>query len=112
MSSVPIFDVFYERGDIPVQIDHGGVHNRIAWKVAIEQLNFHHYLREVEEPEQLSVRGTRWREDGRYYSYCSTYHTILPATSSYCMYASFLWEWQIIEIAFDLYILFQPIEIN
>lgn len=40
-----------------MQIDHGGVHNRIAWKVPIEQLDFHHHLpiffdglREVEEP--------------------------------------------------------------
>lgn len=51
------FRRFYERGDLPVQIDHGGVLNRIAWKVAIEKLDFHHYLptffdglREVEEP--------------------------------------------------------------
>eukprot|EP01083_Nonionella_stella_P119769 358285_1 len=51
------FRRFYERGDLPVQIDHGGVLNRIAWKVAIEQMDFHHYLpiffdglREVEEP--------------------------------------------------------------
>jgi len=51
------FRRFYERGDLPVQIDHGAVHNRIAWKVAIGQLDFHHYLpvffdglREVEEP--------------------------------------------------------------
>jgi hypothetical protein len=59
------FRRFYERGDLPVQIDHGGVHNRIAWKVAIEQLDFHHYLpiffdglREVEEPYAfLSEQG-------------------------------------------------------
>ncbi|CAM9961744.1 unnamed protein product [Heterosigma akashiwo] len=51
------FRRFYERGDLPVQIDHGGVHNRIAWKVDIQKLDFHHYLpiffdglREVEEP--------------------------------------------------------------
>ena len=51
------FRRFYERGDLPVQIDHGGVHNRIAWKVAIDKLDYHHYLpiffdglREVEEP--------------------------------------------------------------
>jgi len=59
------FRRFYERGDLPVQIDHGGVHNRIAWKVAIEKLDFHHYLpiffdglREVEEPYAfLSEQG-------------------------------------------------------
>jgi hypothetical protein len=51
------FRRFYERGDLPVQVDHGGVHNRIAWKVGIEKLDFHHYLpiffdglRELEEP--------------------------------------------------------------
>lgn len=35
---------FYERGDLPVQIDHGGVVNRLAWKVQIQKLDFHHYL--------------------------------------------------------------------
>ena len=51
------FRRFYERGDLPVQIEHGGVQNRIAWKVAIEKLDFHHYLpiffdglREIEMP--------------------------------------------------------------
>lgn len=51
------FRRFYERGDLPVQIDHGGVHNRIAWKVGIDKLDYHHYLpiffdglREIEEP--------------------------------------------------------------
>jgi hypothetical protein len=51
------FRRFYERGDLPVQINHGGVNNKIAWKVVIEKLDFHHYLpiffdglREIEEP--------------------------------------------------------------
>ena len=35
---------FYERGDLPIQIDHGGVANRLAWKVEIAKLDFHHYL--------------------------------------------------------------------
>jgi hypothetical protein len=59
------FRRFYERGDLPVQIEHGGVHNRIAWKVAIEKLDFHHYLpiffdglREIEMPYAfLSEQG-------------------------------------------------------
>lgn len=59
------FRRFYERGDLPVQIDHGGVHNHIAWKVGIEKLDFHHYLpiffdglREVEQPYAfLSEQG-------------------------------------------------------
>jgi hypothetical protein len=48
---------FYERGDLPIQVDHGGVVNRLAWKVEIQKLDFHHYLpiffdglREVEQP--------------------------------------------------------------
>ena len=48
---------FYERGDLPIQVDHGGVANRLAWKVEIQKLDFHHYLpiffdglRENEEP--------------------------------------------------------------
>ncbi len=48
---------YYERGDLPIQIDHGGVANRLAWKVEIQKLDFHHYLpiffdglREVELP--------------------------------------------------------------
>lgn len=48
---------FYERGDLPIQIDHGGVANRLAWKVEIQKLDFHHYLpiffdglREQEQP--------------------------------------------------------------
>lgn len=51
------FRRFYERGDLPVQVDHGNVANRIAWKVEIPKLDFHHYLpiffdglRELEEP--------------------------------------------------------------
>lgn len=59
------FRRFYERGDLPVQIEHGGCHNRIAWKVAIEKLDFHHYLpiffdglREIEMPYAfLSEQG-------------------------------------------------------
>ena len=35
---------FYSRGDLPIQIDHGGVSNRLAWKVEIKKLDFHHYL--------------------------------------------------------------------
>jgi len=35
---------FYERGDLPIQVDHGGVANRLAWKVEIQKLDFHHYL--------------------------------------------------------------------
>lgn len=51
------FRRFYERGDLPVSIDHGGVKNSVHWKVDLEKLDFHHYLpiffdglREVEVP--------------------------------------------------------------
>lgn len=51
------FRRMYERGDLPLQIDHGGVTNKLQWKIEIEKLDFHHYLplffsglRETEEP--------------------------------------------------------------
>ncbi|KAF4317610.1 hypothetical protein BBO99_00005602 [Phytophthora kernoviae] len=61
------FRRFYERGDLPIQIDHGGVRNMVAWKVDITKLDFHHYLpiffdglREVEEPYAfLSEQGIK-----------------------------------------------------
>jgi len=60
------FRRFYERGDLPIQIDHCAVRNRIQWKVEIEKLDFHHYLpiffdglREVEQPYLfLAEQGT------------------------------------------------------
>jgi hypothetical protein len=59
------FRRFYERGDLPIQIDHGGVGNRIQWKIEIDKLDFHHYLplffsgmRELEQPyEFLAFAG-------------------------------------------------------
>jgi len=48
---------FYERGDLPISIDHRGVKNKIQWKVEVTKLDYHHYLpiffdglRENEEP--------------------------------------------------------------
>mmetsp|Transcript_52159 Transcript_52159/g.104461 ORF Transcript_52159/g.104461 Transcript_52159/m.104461 type:complete len:169 (-) Transcript_52159:44-550(-) len=60
------FRRFYERGDLPIAIEHGGVGNRIQWKVDVEKLDYHHYLpiffdglREREEPYRfLAVQGT------------------------------------------------------
>jgi len=50
------FRRFYERGDLPIQIDHGP-HNKLQWKVPIDSIDFHHYLpiffdglREIEYP--------------------------------------------------------------
>jgi len=59
------FRRFYERGDLPISIEHRGVGNRIQWKVDIEKLDYHHYLpiffdglREKEEPYRfLAVQG-------------------------------------------------------
>ena len=37
------FRTFYDRGDLPVTIEHGP-QNKINWKVDIQQLDYHHYL--------------------------------------------------------------------
>eukprot|EP00397_Hematodinium_sp_SG-2012_P038694 GEMP01042131.1.p1 GENE.GEMP01042131.1~~GEMP01042131.1.p1 ORF type:complete len:338 (+),score=52.11 GEMP01042131.1:105-1118(+) len=60
------FRVFYDRGDIPAQIYHGGTINKIAWKIDLEKLDYHHYLpifcsgvREREDPYRfIAVQGT------------------------------------------------------
>lgn len=51
------FRRYYERGDLPVAIHHQSHGRTIAWKVAVDKLDYHHYLpiffdglREVEEP--------------------------------------------------------------
>jgi hypothetical protein len=59
------FRRFYQRGDLPISIDHCGVKNKIQWKVDIDKLDFHHYLpiffdglRETQEPYKfLSLQG-------------------------------------------------------
>ena len=59
------FRRFYDRGDLPIAIEHGG-HNRIYWKVDVAQLDYHHYLpiffegiREKTDPYRfLSLQGT------------------------------------------------------
>lgn len=73
------FRRFYERGDLPVQVDHGGVSNRIAWKVDITKLDFHHYLpiffdglREVEQPYAFLA------EQGVYDMMSSGWQKVLP----------------------------------
>lgn len=38
------FRKFYERGDFPIQLEHDTKGNKIAWKVEIEKLDYHHYL--------------------------------------------------------------------
>jgi hypothetical protein len=59
------FRRFYDRGDMPLQIYHGGTGGKISWKVDVEKLDYHHYLplffdglREKEEPYRfLAVQG-------------------------------------------------------
>jgi len=59
------FRMFYERGDLPIAIEHQGVRNAIKWKIDIKKLDYHHYLpiffdgvREKEEPYRfLAVKG-------------------------------------------------------
>ncbi|XP_066034753.1 parkin coregulated gene protein isoform X3 [Chamaea fasciata] len=38
------FRKFYERGDFPIAVQHDGVANKIAWKVEIENLDYHYFL--------------------------------------------------------------------
>eukprot|EP01064_Diplonema_japonicum_P028725 TRINITY_DN447_c0_g2_i1.p1 TRINITY_DN447_c0_g2~~TRINITY_DN447_c0_g2_i1.p1 ORF type:complete len:291 (+),score=53.87 TRINITY_DN447_c0_g2_i1:59-931(+) len=60
------FRRFYDRGDLPIAIQHKGNGNKIDWKVDIEKLDYHHYLpiffdglREKEDPYRfLSVQGS------------------------------------------------------
>eukprot|EP00928_Gymnodinium_smaydae_P011671 TRINITY_DN14280_c0_g2_i2.p2 TRINITY_DN14280_c0_g2~~TRINITY_DN14280_c0_g2_i2.p2 ORF type:complete len:305 (+),score=59.90 TRINITY_DN14280_c0_g2_i2:1007-1921(+) len=60
------FRTFYDRGDLPISVFHGGGGGKIVWKVEIEKLDYHHYLpiffdglREKEEPYRfLAVQGT------------------------------------------------------
>mmetsp|Transcript_76379 Transcript_76379/g.237302 ORF Transcript_76379/g.237302 Transcript_76379/m.237302 type:complete len:336 (+) Transcript_76379:111-1118(+) len=55
----------YDRGDLPIQVTHSGTANRIAWKVDIDKLDYHHYLpiffdglREKEDPYRfLAIEG-------------------------------------------------------
>jgi hypothetical protein len=60
------FRRFYDRGDLPISIEHKGTGNEIHWKVDPEKLDYHHYLpiffdgiREKEEPYRfLAVEGS------------------------------------------------------
>ncbi|XP_053793673.1 parkin coregulated gene protein isoform X2 [Vidua chalybeata] len=38
------FRKFYERGDFPIAVQHECVGNKIAWKVEIENLDYHYFL--------------------------------------------------------------------
>ncbi|KAK9843659.1 hypothetical protein WJX81_001353 [Elliptochloris bilobata] len=59
------FRRFYERGDLPIAMEHRGMKNVIRWKVDLAKLDYHHYLpmffdgiRETQEPYRfLAVQG-------------------------------------------------------
>lgn len=57
------FSKFYERGDLPIAVEHGASGNKIQWKVDVEKLDYHHYLpiffdglREEKEPYKFFAR--------------------------------------------------------
>lgn len=57
------FRKFYERGDFPIALEHDTKGNKIAWKVEIEKLDYHHYLPlffdglcEIEHPYDFFAR--------------------------------------------------------
>lgn len=43
-SKTTSFSKFYDRGDFPIALEHDTKGNKIAWKVEIEKLDYHHYL--------------------------------------------------------------------
>mmetsp|Transcript_115019 Transcript_115019/g.161658 ORF Transcript_115019/g.161658 Transcript_115019/m.161658 type:complete len:233 (+) Transcript_115019:1-699(+) len=60
------FRRFYDRGDLPIKVDHQGSVTKIHWKISPEQLDYHHYLpiffdglREKIDPYRfLAIMGT------------------------------------------------------
>jgi len=60
------FRRFYDRGDLPIKVDHQGSVTKIQWKISPEQLDYHHYLpiffdglREKVDPYRfLAIMGT------------------------------------------------------
>ncbi|PAA68114.1 hypothetical protein BOX15_Mlig025142g2 [Macrostomum lignano] len=57
------FRKFYERGDFPIALEFDTKGNKIAWKVEIEKLDYHHYLplffeglAETEHPYEFFAR--------------------------------------------------------
>jgi hypothetical protein len=57
------FRRFYERGDLPIAVEHRAGGNKLQWKVEIEKLDYHLYLpiffdglKENEEPYKFLAR--------------------------------------------------------
>jgi len=60
------FRRFYDRGDLPIKVDHQSAISKTEWKISPEQLDYHHYLpifldgiREKVDPYRfLAIMGT------------------------------------------------------
>lgn len=57
------FRKFYDRGDLPVAIEHSSAGNKIIWKAELDSLDYHHYLpifveglRETQHPYAFLAR--------------------------------------------------------
>ncbi|MEN2497773.1 MAG: hypothetical protein MHMPM18_002126 [Marteilia pararefringens] len=62
------FRKYYERGDFPLHVEHDTRGNKLAWKIDINKIDYHHYLplffdglREVDYP--YSFIATKGVED-------------------------------------------------
>ena len=38
------FRRYYDRGDLPIRVDHQSSAPKLVWKVSAESLDYHHYL--------------------------------------------------------------------
>ena len=38
------FRRYYDRGDLPIRVDHQSSLPKLVWKVSAESLDYHHYL--------------------------------------------------------------------
>lgn len=38
------FRRYYDRGDLPIKVDHQSSLPKLVWKVSVESLDYHHYL--------------------------------------------------------------------
>ncbi|EAS03147.2 parkin co-regulated protein (macronuclear) [Tetrahymena thermophila SB210] len=66
--TIPVseFRRYYDRGDLPIKVDHQGSVNKIIWVIQPDQLDYHHYLpiffdglREKLDPYRfLAILGT------------------------------------------------------
>jgi len=57
------FRLFYDRGDLPLQVAFDGASRKVQWKVNFDKLDYHHYLpiffdgiREQQEPYKFLAR--------------------------------------------------------